>query len=195
MALVNNLMRSEMPRKFKFQYGYDPLGHMGREAIVDRISRLHVDYSDHVNIGDVVPPSKIHVWVVGISDDDMLCFASAKILGYADSIVEYNARRENGDKMTGIDAVNSLRMRGYIDCDPSDYPEVDNALQAWIMGVEARPRSSYRFLIHRIDLGRMSDHIVELCDIYDGYSAREKEIFLELVNNSETREVVERGFL
>ncbi|MER8917695.1 hypothetical protein NKI32_28255 [Mesorhizobium sp. M0761] len=176
----------------KFRLGKDPLGKMTWTEVISRLHELSGTYADHVLDDDDIAPARVQVWVVSTGASGESKFASAKMLGYASSVAKYLKARERGDAMTGVDAVTALRMRGFVDCECAAHPKLDRQLTKWLSQMGSHPRSAYRFMIHRVDLARMSKRLPKICALFGGLDSTEKKVFADLLANDEVSSVLER---
>ncbi|MBZ9925022.1 hypothetical protein [Mesorhizobium sp. BR1-1-4] len=175
----------------KFRLGRDPLGKMTWIEVISRLHELSGTYADHVLDDDDIAPARVQVWVVSMGMAGRTEFASAKMLGYGSSVAKYLKARERGDAMTGVDAVTALRMRGFVDCEHAAFPKLDKQLRNWLGRMNSHPRSAYRFMIHRVDLARMSKRLPKICTLVEALDGAEKKVFADLLANDEVSSVLE----
>jgi hypothetical protein len=180
-------MEGTMRRAFKFISGKDPLGSLHWTEVKERLEQLSLEYPNHVMQGDNLYPANVKVWAVSIGPDGSSFFASAKILGYSKSVQSYLDGKRLGKYMTGNDAVTALLKRGFYECTPEEYPEIDNDLSSWLKNMNANSRSKYRYLIHRRDIAAMCPNIWQNLKSFSKLSHHETRALSEMLVQNELR--------
>lgn len=174
-----------MKKKFKFQLGRDPLENKTFYDVDMRVVSLASDYLDYCEEG-LLHSSQVQVWVVHVKPGAVsFDFASSKIVGYANDNGEYLKMRERGEEMTGVDAVTSLRKRGYLEIEVDQVPYIKDELLDWLAGVGSKPRSKYRFLIHRTLMGSLDKKVVKIAKQYSKMDNLGKSVLRELIESDE----------
>jgi len=141
----------------KFRLGKDPLGSLSVDEVLNRIQGLSHSYAENALSAEVLYPARVRVWAVTHDNGGHWHYAPVKVLGYAKDVKTYLQLVDADKPMTGIDAVLALKKRGFIECDPAEFPELEKHFIYWMEhAVCYSPRSKFRFMIHRRDIALMS---------------------------------------